>query len=256
MTAALDGLRLALSWLTVLPGLHDPRRPAPDRVAGGRAIAATPVVGALLGAVAAGLVWLLLAADLEPALAGLLAVAALALATRGMHVDGLADTVDGLGCYGDPARALEVMRSGGVGPFGAAALVVVLAAQALSFGALAHAGQWLALVAAVAAGRVAAVLACRKALSAAAPTGFGALVAGTQSRWVCAGWSLALLAAASAAVPVRWWQGPVVVAAALGLTVLLTRHCARRFGGLTGDVLGASIEVTVAVTAVGFLLGG
>ncbi|MFC4602202.1 adenosylcobinamide-GDP ribazoletransferase [Rhodococcus kronopolitis] len=256
MTAALDGLRLALSWLTVLPGLHDPDRLAPDRVAGGRAIAATPAVGVLLGAGAAALMWLWTTAGLDPALAGLLTVAALALLTRGMHVDGLADTVDGLGCYGDPARALEVMRGGGVGPFGAAALVVCLGAQALSFGALASAGQWLGLAAAVTAGRVAAVLACRRGLSAAAPTGFGALVAGTQSRWACAGWSLALLAAASAAVPGRWWQGPLVVAAALGLTVLLTRHCARRFGGVTGDVLGASIEVTVTVVAVGLLLGG
>lgn len=250
------GLRLALSWLTVLPIPHRDDAPPIDRTAGTRAITATPVVGALLGVLAAGLAWLLTAATLPSALAGLVTVAALALATRGMHVDGLADTVDGLGCYGPPARALEVMRSGGVGPFGAAALLICLGAQALSFGSLAESGRWAALVVAVAAGRVAAVLACRRTLSPATPTGFGALVVGTQSRWVCAAWSAILVGGAVAAVPDRWWQGPVVVAVALTATVGLTRHCAHRFGGLTGDVLGAAIELTVAASAIGFLLGG
>ncbi|MBP1159288.1 adenosylcobinamide-GDP ribazoletransferase [Rhodococcus sp. PvR044] len=256
MTDALGGIRLALSWLTVLPARHDPDAPAIDRTAGRRAIAATPVVGMLLGAACACLLWLLLAASLDPALAGLIAVTALALLTRGMHVDGLADTVDGLGCYGPPARALEVMRGGGIGPFGVVALIVCIGAQALSFGSLAQSGQWIAIGVAVAAGRVAVVLACRRGVPAAGPTGFGALVADSQGRWSCALWSLALTAAALFAVPGRWWQGPVVVLAALAATALLTRHCVRRFGGVTGDVLGAAVEVTVTVVAVGALLAG
>ncbi|MGW0041169.1 adenosylcobinamide-GDP ribazoletransferase [Rhodococcus sp. NPDC003348] len=251
----MGGLRLALSWLTVLPVPHRESDPPIDRTSGRRAITAAPVVGVLLGLLAAAVSWLLVAASVPSALAGLVAVAVLALATRGMHVDGLADTVDGLGCYGPPERALEVMRSGGVGPFGAAALLICLGGQALSFGALAEAGQWAAVVIAVAVGRVAAVTTCRPALSAAAPTGFGALVAGTQSRWVCLAWTVIAVVAAAAAVPDRWWQGPVVVAAVLAATAGLTRHCAHRFGGITGDVLGAAIELTVTLAALGFLLG-
>ena len=76
----------------------------------GGALRWAPVVGALLGAVAGALL-VGLAALGVPA-AGLLAVGFLALATRGMHVDGLADTADGLGCYGPPERALAVMRDG------------------------------------------------------------------------------------------------------------------------------------------------
>ncbi|MDH6678203.1 adenosylcobinamide-GDP ribazoletransferase [Rhodococcus sp. LBL1] len=253
MRGAVTGLSLALSWLTVLPvrGPHDIGRPE-----GRRAMAAAPVVGALLGAGAAGLLWLLLWGGLGTALAGLLVVGALALSTRGMHVDGLADTADGLGCYGPPERAREVMRSGGAGPFGVAALVVAIGVQAVALGTLGANGAWVAVAVAVAAGRVSVVFACRRGISASSTTGFGALVADSQPAWVAASWAAVLAVAAAWAVPERWWQGPVVVVATLIAAALLVRHCVRRFDGINGDVLGAAIEFTVAASAVGFLLGG
>ncbi|RDI32547.1 cobalamin-5'-phosphate synthase [Rhodococcus sp. AG1013] len=253
MRAAVTGLSLALSWLTVLPvrGPHDIGRPE-----GRRAIAAAPAVGALLGAAVAGALWVLSEAGLDPTLAGLLTVGALALATRGMHVDGLADTADGLGCYGAPERAREVMRSGGAGPFGVAALIVTIGVQALSFGALGAAQQWAGVIVAVTAGRVAVVIACRRGVPASSPRGFGALVADSQGRWAVGLWTVVLAAAAVWAVPDRSWQGPVVIVAVLAVAAFLIRHCARRFDGINGDVLGATLEFAVAATAVGFLLGG
>ena len=185
----LRGLVLALSWLTVLP----------VRVAGadvGRAAAGAlrwaPVVGALLGAVAGALL-VGLAALGVPA-AGLFAVGFLALATRGMHVDGLADTADGLGCYGPPERALAVMREGGVGAFAVVTLVVVLGVQAAALTEL----------------------------------------AGDP-----------VVAVAASVVPGRPWQGPLAVALAAAVVVGLSAHTRRRFGGVTGDVLGAANELAV-----------
>ncbi|WP_068275253.1 adenosylcobinamide-GDP ribazoletransferase [Aldersonia kunmingensis] len=247
----MTGIALALSWLTVLPVRS---RGTIDRAAAGRAIAAVPLVGALLGAVAAALLWALTEAGLGAELAGLLSVAALALLTRGMHIDGLADTFDGLGCYGPPERAQEVMRSGGVGPFGVAALLVALLAQAFAFGALAADGEWAAVVLAVAAGRVAVVLACRQGVAAFSDTGFGALVAGTQPLWRGVAWS-ALLVVAATWVLQTPWQGPLVAVVAVAASTLLAWHCARRFGGINGDVLGAVVEVTVTLTAVGLTIG-
>ena len=244
-------LRLALSWLTVLPVL------GPDTVErpqAGRAIAVSPVVGVLLGAVACALGWVLLHSGLGPGLVGLLIVAALLLSTRGMHIDGLSDTLDGLGSYGPPQRAQEIMRSGGAGPFGVAGVVVVIGAQAAAFGALAEAGRWAALATAITAGRITVVLACRTGIEAAVGAGFGALVAGTQPRMVWIGWSVVLLAFSSFAVPHRWWQGPLVSVVALAMSLVVVRHCLRRFDGLNGDVLGAVLELTVTGSAVGLLL--
>ncbi|WP_279104630.1 adenosylcobinamide-GDP ribazoletransferase [Gordonia paraffinivorans] len=259
MISPVRAVRTALGWMTVVP-VGAGGEETPDRELGGAVLAALPVVGALLGAAAVGIAYGLGHTGLPIALIGVLVVAALAVLTRGMHLDGLADTADGLGCYGPPDRVAEVMRSGTVGPFGVATLVLTLGVQATGIAGLAAGSRWYELAFAVALGRLGAVIGARRALGPAHPDGFGALVAGTQQTSIPV-W-LAVFAVAT--LPMGWdgdgvdvtglVQGWLVLAAVAGFGLLFTRHCARRMGGVTGDVLGATIELCVAIAVVGLLL--
>jgi adenosylcobinamide-GDP ribazoletransferase len=241
------GLLLAVSWLTVLP-VRAPREVGRDLAR--HALYWAPPVGAGLGLLAAGVLAGLTALGAPPLLAGLVVVATLAGATRGMHLDGLADTADGLGCYGGPQRALAVMRDGAAGPFAVVALVLVLVTQAAALGALAETGRLLAVVLAVTAGRVSFGWCARAGVPPARADGLGALVAGSQPVAVPLVWTGLLLAGGLAVVPGRAWQGALAIWLAALVVAGFAAHVLRRFGGITGDVLGAASELTGTVVLV------
>jgi adenosylcobinamide-GDP ribazoletransferase len=142
------------------------------------------------------------------------------------------------------------MKKSDIGPFGVAAIALTLLIQAA---ALPESGPW-AIIAAYAAGRLGVTLGCRRGVPAARPEGLGALVASTVPTPVVVAAAAVVAAGAVWAVPGRPWQGPAAVAAALLVTALLLRHAVRRFGGITGDVLGAAVELTTTVTLIGLSL--
>lgn len=249
-----DGVRLALGTLTVVPV------PAPrtvDRAAGGVAMVLAPLVGALLGAtVAAGLWTLDRFTDTAPLLPAALAVAALALLTRGMHLDGLADTADGLGSGRDAAGALAVMRRGDVGPFGVVTLLLVLLVQAAALAELVASGHGAGgLVVAVTVGRLALPVLCRSSVPAARPDGLGAVVAGSVG---ATGLATSVVLTTAVVVTAGRPVLPAAVAATLAgvlVVLLLQRRAVRRLGGVTGDVLGAGVEVATTTALVVLALG-
>jgi adenosylcobinamide-GDP ribazoletransferase len=219
---------------------------APSRRSAGAAMAWAPAVGLLLGAAAAGV--LELATRLGhtgPLLAAILAVAGLALLTRGLHLDGLADLADALGSGQPAVRALEIMKRSDIGPFGVVTLVLTIGVQVAALAQVQALGRGVpAVICSVTAGRLALTWACRRGVPAARPTGLGALVAGTVHPVIPVILTAAGLAAAAAAGLVLSIAVAVGLAGSVGLTMLAVR----RLGGITGDVLGALVEVTTALS--------
>ena len=252
------GWRVALSLFTVLPSGAGGDL---DEGAAARAAYWLPAVGLLLGVVAAGAMVLVGGEGGDPArqlLGGAVAVALLGLLTGGLHLDGLADTADGLGSRRPAGEALDIMRRSDVGPLGVAVLVLMILVQVAAVAALPRGLPGAAgLVLAAVTGRVSMLLATGTA--AARPGGFGALVAGHT--WV-AGRVLAavllLAAAAAGGLLLGGWpaalRGLAAVLAGLLAGAVLRRTARRRLGGMTGDVFGAVNELATATVLVVLVL--
>lgn len=248
--------RNALSLFTVIPVRTSGKLGEGDAA---RAILWMPVVGLLLGLLGAGVLIGVAATGhsddaIRRFLGATLAIALAALLTGALHLDGLADTADGLGSRRPAATALGIMRKSDVGPMGVAALVFALLLQTASLASVhSTAGAGLAFVLAQVTARVAIILATGS--PAARPSGFGALVAG-QTTALSRTMSVVLLGCAVVAAGFGFggiglaWRG--LAAAAVGLlagtgTWLIA---VRRLGGTTGDVFGAILEVTATATLI------
>ena len=244
----LDGLKLAFGTLTAIPV------PAPariNRLVAGRAMALAPLtqlplVGALLfwG-------WVVREVPVPPLVAAAATLVAISLATRGMHLDGQADTADGLSASYDRANALDVMRRGNIGPSGVAAVVLVLMVDAAALASLLTTGRGVVLVCvSLLASRQLLAWGCSTGVPSARPEGLGATVAGSVHNGVVAlGFVLLLGVSALASYwsGLAWWAGPVAAGSAAVGGVAVIHRSTRRLGGITGDVLGAVIEVSFAM---------
>jgi adenosylcobinamide-GDP ribazoletransferase len=230
-----SGFLAAARYLTILPlpGLgHAPM----DAL--GRSAAWFPIVGIGLGA---GLVlvdrvtsWLF-----PPLLAALLTVTAWKLVTGGLHLDGLADCLDGL-VGRDPEHRLAIMRDSRIGAFGAIGLILFLLLEIVALSELAPAVRGRALFAAPVIARATPALLSRL-FRPARPDGQGAAFHASVSRSSTAiGVAVALAASLLALGALGLGAMVVSLLAALALAGLL----ARLLGGVTGDVLGAAVEVS------------
>jgi adenosylcobinamide-GDP ribazoletransferase len=237
-------LRDALTFLTRLP--VPPARGGRDADGApgdlGRSVVWFPVVGALLGAILFGAARAL-GGHLAPGLLAVVLVAAHALVTGGLHLDGLADTFDAWGGgRGDRARMLDIMRDSRIGAHGAAALALLLIAKVLAILDLLSRGTLWPLFAAPIVARW-AVVPLIVLFPYARPSGLGSLF--HQQRRL-----MDLVIATALIVPAAYLLGaPAARAAAAALVSALVLALAldRRLGGLTGDVYGAAIEIAELV---------
>jgi adenosylcobinamide-GDP ribazoletransferase len=196
-------------------------------------------VGLFLGGLLQALAWALVPALGAPITGTLLAVA-LAWLSGGLHLDGLADTVDGLsGGRGRRERTLEIMHDSRIGAHGAVALVLALVLKAQLLGALCTAPLWIA--------PLVARFACTALLAAfpyARSAGLGASFAGRVGRreLIVGGAALFALALPEARLGLA-----LAALAGLLFAFLFALRIRRFLGGLTGDVHGAVIELTELV---------
>ncbi|NUK11643.1 adenosylcobinamide-GDP ribazoletransferase [Streptomyces lunaelactis] len=254
-----DGIRFAFGTLTALPV----RVTRWDREAARAGMLCAPLAGLVVGLFAAALGGVLLLLGSGPLLAAVATAAVPAALTRGLHLDGLADTADGLGS-GKPAEdALRIMKQSDIGPFGVITLLFVLLAQVAALTELYGQGWAQGAVGAAVSGvtaRLALTLASRTGVPAARPEGLGAAVAGVVP--VRAGLAVAALVTgvcAAAGALLGGYGGvlhqALAVLAGLGAAQLLLRHCVRRFGGVTGDVFGALAETAATASLIALVLG-
>jgi len=247
----LDALRLSVGTLTIVPSGTIGEI---DRRTGARAMIMAPLAVMPLAAVVGLIGWLGQFAGLPSLAVGFVAVGVLALGSRALHLDGLADTVDGFGAGWSAERSLIVMQRGDVGPMGVVALVVLLGLQAVSIGELVDGPAGALLVAvAICCSRAALCLTCVRGVPAARADGLGVAVADSVPGSAAAACWLAVLLIMTA-VAASSGNGPILgavaaVAAAVAVGVLVYR-CVRRLGGVTGDVMGAAIEIAFTVMIV------
>ncbi len=228
-------LLLALQFLTVIPiGATAPV----DKPTMGLSLLYYPLVGLLLGGLlaAVALAGQLLFSDL---LAATLVVAAWAVLSGALHIDGLADSADAwVGGLGSRQRTLAIMKDPASGPVAVVAIVLLLLLKVAAVSELLAAGQLVWLLALPLLGRLAILLLLLTTPYVRA-AGLGEIVSAHFSR-VAAAWLCLIMAGVLLCLDfsVSW---PLLIA--LLVTVVLLRHwMLARLQGCTGDTIGATVE--------------
>ena len=248
----LDAWRLSVGTLTAVRIGHPS---TVDRRTAESAMLLAPLAVVPLGVLVGLVCWVGRELELAPLAVAAVAVGALAMGSRALHLDGLSDVADALTVSYDPRRSLDVMKGGTSGPAGSAALVLVLGVQVAALATVLSSPRGPVVAAVlVCLSRAILVLTCSRGVPAARSDGLATSYVGTVAPLAAV---LTWIVVGAAAYGVldwagyEWWRGPVVAGAALLVGAALTYRCVRRLGGVTGDVFGAAIEVTLAVLLLG-----
>jgi adenosylcobinamide-GDP ribazoletransferase len=228
------GLVAAARYLTIVP--IPGAGPGRANAFGGAAVW-FPVVGLGLGVVLVG-VDRITGLVFPSLLAALLTVTAWKLVTGGLHLDGLADSLDGL-AGGDPAHRLAIMRDSRIGAFGAMGLILVLLLEIVAVSELPPGlrGRTLLVVPVIA--RATPPLLARL-FPPARSEGSGAAFSASVKWWAA---PVALVIALAVTLAALHGLGALVFVLSIACAVAVAWFIVTRVSGITGDVLGAAIEV-------------
>jgi adenosylcobinamide-GDP ribazoletransferase len=218
----------------------------------GRCVWAFPVVGLFVGGtgsfVYAAAHWV----GMPPLLGAAWTLAATLLVTGALHEDGLADTADGFGGGGTPARKLEIMRDSRIGSYGTLALVLSVGVRVAAIAALGQPRAAAAVIIPAAMIGRGAMLVLLLWLPPARGDGMGAAMGKPQVGRIATGLAVAA-GAALLLMPPRAAIAAVVLG--FGSSLVLGKTAMAQIGGYTGDVLGAAevlgecVVLTAAVSA-------
>jgi adenosylcobinamide-GDP ribazoletransferase len=240
-------LKIGVLFSTRIPLPHAAPVGGADVAAAGWTL---PVIGALIGLLAASAYRLACACDLPPLIGAALAVTTSLLITGGLHEDGLADTLDGFGGGGDRERKLEIMRDSRIGTYGACGLVLSLLLRVGALASLAGpAPVALALIAAHAGGRAMMPL----FLTLVPPARPDGLSAGAGRPTPTNATAAVLLGLVFLLACFGTARSVVALLLLLAGLAVMRRLCLRQIGGQTGDVAGALEqvgEIVILLTAV------
>ena len=243
----MKSLYIALGFLTIIPlPLNREVRPMDM----GRSMACFPLAGAIIGGILAGMS-AVLSIVLPRSVADFILIAALALITGGLHLDGLADTFDGL--YGGKTReeALAIMKDSRVGAIGVVSLIFVIILKYITLLSVPAGLKYTALVVMPALSRWSMVLAAYL-------SGYARPTGGTGRDFIETVSPMSLLIATAFALITGIggfeWKGGLIILWIGGLTIIWVIYFHRRLGGVTGDTLGAINEVNEAMVLL-FILG-
>jgi adenosylcobinamide-GDP ribazoletransferase len=246
-----ESVLVALALLTIFP-IRLRHEPSPQMLA--RSRYAYPLVALLLGALLAA--WSALLARLNaPTLGAFLVLAAWVGITGALHVDGLCDLCDGLFGGHTPEDRLRILRDPHLGTFGLTGGVLLLLGKfvLLQQTLPQPRGPWI-VAATVVVGRCLVLL---LAVGAVYPRSEGTgKVLIEATRWREAGSFAALGLPIAVWALDDWRTGLLAVLAALAAVALLRAVCRRRLGGITGDCLGAGIELSESVFLLAAVLAG
>lgn len=237
---------IALAFLTLLPS---PKYKDFDGNELGRAMAAFPLVGLLLG----GLLYFLnglLSPNLPEGLTNIILIATLVLLTGGIHLDGLMDTADGFGGGRDRAKVLEIMRDSRSGSFAVLTVIFLVMIKWEALNSLSPASKGTALLLMPVAARWGQVFVTSISPSARSD-GFGQhVVEGLDRRAPL----VAFLSALVIALLFAGGAGLMLVALVSLISYLWSRFFIYYIGGITGDIIGALSEVLEVLVLLLFVL--
>lgn len=213
-----------------------------------RSMAAFPLVGALQGLVLMGAYWL--AGGVLPwSVVAALALCLLVLSNGGLHLDGFADTVDGLAGGANPEDRLRIMRDSATGAIGAAFVVLLLILKYAALSAAPEPLRYGALFAFPVAGRWSMVPLSFRSRYARASGGLGSAFSGVSLPTVVTATVIALILCYAALGTAGVYACALVLASAVFVSLLFKR----KLGGITGDVFGFQSEVAETIFLVSIL---